>query len=127
MSSESKKKKVFDFTQLKRVFRYAAPYKSRIWLSVFLSILLAVLSPLRPFLIQVTINDYIRKGSAPGLSIKEKMESIIIWMTIWQIGLLLIETVARFYFSFITAWLGQTVVRDLRINVYKKVLGLTTK
>jgi len=123
-SSESKRRKIFDFSQLRRVFQYAAPYKSRLYLSVFLSILLAILSPLRPFLIQVTINDYIRKGAAPGLSIKEKMEAVIIWITVLQIALLLIETVARFYFSFITAWLGQTVVRDLRVDVYKKVLGL---
>ena len=122
--SEEKKKKIFDFSLLRRVFRYAAPYKKRIYLSVFLSILLAVLSPLRPFLIQVTINDYIRKGAAPGLSLKQRMEEMIIWVTILQIVLLLIETVARFYFSFITAWLGQTVVRDLRIDVYKKILGL---
>ena len=124
MSSESKKRKIFDFSQLRRVFAYASPYKSRLYLSIFLSILLAILAPLRPFLIQLTINDYIRKGAGPGLSLKEKMESLIIWMTILQIGLLLIETVARFYFSFITAWLGQTVVRDLRVDVYKKVLGL---
>jgi ATP-binding cassette subfamily B protein len=122
--SEEKKKKIFDFSLLQRVFRYAAPYKKRLYLSVFLSILLAVLSPLRPFLIQVTINDYIRKGAAPGLSLKLRMEELIIWVTVLQIVLLLIETVARFYFSFITAWLGQTVVRDLRIDVYKKILGL---
>ena len=124
MSEEIKKKKIFDFSLLRRVFQYAAPYKSRIYLSVALSILLAVLSPLRPFLIQVTINDYIRRGAAPGLSLKEKMESLVIWVTILQIVLLLIETVSRFYFSFITAWLGQTVVKDLRVDVYKKVLGL---
>jgi len=124
MPEEIKKKKIFDFSLLRRVFHYAAPYKSRLYVSVVLSVLLAILSPLRPFLIQLTINDYIRKGSAPGLSIKEKMEALIIWMTVLQIGLLLVETVARFYFSFVTAWLGQTVVRDLRIDVYKKVLGL---
>src|SRR6202000_438188 len=62
---------------------------------------------------------------APGLSLKERMMKAIIWITIWQIALLLLETVARFYFAFITAWLGQTVVRDLRVDVYKKVLGLT--
>ena len=122
--SEEKKKKIFDFSLLKRVFRYAAPYKKRLYLSVFLSILLAVLSPLRPFLIQWTINIYIRPGAAGGLSLKQRMEELIIWVTILQIVLLLIETVARFYFSFITAWLGQTVVRDLRIDVYKKILGL---
>src|SRR5260221_2010212 len=121
---EEKKKKIFDFSLLKRVFRYAAPYKKRLYLSVLLSILLAVLSPLRPFLIQVTINDYIRKGAAPGLSLKQRMEELIIWVTVLQIVLLLIEAVAWFYFSFITAWLGQTVVRDLRIDVYKKILGL---
>ncbi len=37
---------------------------------------------------------------------------------------MLVETAFRFYFSFITAWLGQTVVKDLRIAVYKKILGL---
>src|ERR1700742_4101654 len=124
MSAESKKKKIFDFSQLRRVFAYAAPYKSRLWLSVFLSILLAILSPLRPFLIQVTINDYIRKGVSADLSLKDTMMKAVIWITVIQVGLLLIETVARFYFSFITAWLGQTVVRDLRVDVYKKVLGL---
>jgi ATP-binding cassette, subfamily B, multidrug efflux pump len=125
MANETKKKKrIFDFSLLKRVFRYAAPYKKRLYLSVALSIVLAILSPLRPFLIQVTINDYIRKGAAPGLSLKQRMEELVIWVTILQVVLLLIETVSRFYFSFITAWLGQTVVKDLRVDVYKKILGL---
>jgi ATP-binding cassette, subfamily B, multidrug efflux pump len=124
MAGEKKKKRIFEFSLLRRVFQYAAPYKGRLHWSVFLAVLLAILSPLRPWLIQLTINDYIRKGSVPVLSIKEKWEITIIWMTIWQIGLLLLETVARFYFAFITAWLGQTVVRDLRVDVYKKVLGL---
>src|SRR6202022_4940277 len=52
------------------------------------------------------------------------MAPLLILVTFLQIGLLLMETISRFYFSFITAWLGQTVVRDLRVDVYKKVLGL---
>src|SRR5580658_5942077 len=124
MAEDVKKKKIFDFSLLGRVFHYAAPYKNRVYGSIALSILLAALAPLRPFLIQLTMNGYIRKGMAPGLSLKERMEALIIWITVAQIVLLLIETVARFYFSFITAWLGQTVVRDLRVDVYKKVLGL---
>jgi len=125
-TEEIKKRKIFDFSLLRRVFRYAAPYKNRVYLSIALSILLAVLSPLRPFLIQVTINNFIRKGAAPGatLTIKEAVVMSVIWITVLQIVLLLIETVSRFYFSFITAWLGQTVVKDLRVDVYKKVLGL---
>ena len=124
MAEEKKKKRIFEFSLLRRVFHYAAPYKGRLYWSVFLAILLAILSPLRPWLIQLTINGYIRRGSVPVLSIKEKMEVLIIWITIWQVGLLLLETIARFYFAFITAWLGQTVVRDLRVDVYRKVLGL---
>ena len=124
MSEEVKKKKIFEFSLLGRVFRYAAPYKNRIYGSIALSILLAILAPLRPWLIQVTMNNFIRRGLGPAPSLKERMETLIIWVTVLQIGLLLIETVARFYFSFITAWLGQTVVRDLRVDVYKKVIGL---
>jgi len=124
MSEEKKKKKIFDFSLLRRVFHYAAPYKSRLYISVILSILLAILSPLRPFLIQVTINDYIRKGASPDFSLKQKMETLVIGITLLQIVFLLVETVARFYFSFITAWLGQTVVKDLRVAVYNKILGL---
>jgi ATP-binding cassette subfamily B multidrug efflux pump len=123
-AEESRKKKIFDFSLLKRVFRYAAPYKKRLYLSVALAIVLAILSPLRPFLIQVTINDYIRKGVTPNLSLRQRMEELIIWVTVLQIVLLLVETVSRFYFSFITAWLGQTVVKDLRVDVDKKILGL---
>jgi ATP-binding cassette subfamily B protein len=115
MPEETKtKKKIFDFSLLQRVFRYAAPYKNRLYWSIALSILLAILSPLRPWLIQLTINDFIRNG----------LINAVVWMTIIQIIILIGETIARFYFSFITAWLGQTVVRDLRVDVYKKVLGL---
>lgn len=124
MAEEVKKKKIFEFNLLGRVFRYASPYKNRLYGSIALSILLAILAPLRPWLIQVTINSHIRRGLSPDVDAKAIAEQAIIWITVLQIGLLLIETVARFYFSFITAWLGQTVVRDLRVDVYKKVIGL---
>ena len=124
MSSPQKKKKIFDFSLLRRVFHYAAPYKRRLYWSIGLAIGLAILSPLRPWLIQLTINNYIRPGISPDVATKINLGYAIVWITIWQIGLLLLETVSRFYFGFITAWLGQTVVRDLRVDTYKKVIGL---
>jgi ATP-binding cassette subfamily B protein len=48
----------------------------------------------------------------------------LILITIIQIGILFIETGLRFYFGFITSWLGQSVVKDLRVTIYKKILGL---
>jgi ATP-binding cassette subfamily B multidrug efflux pump len=124
MSEPLQKKKIFDFTQLRRVLQYTTPYKKWFYGSITLSILLAIISPLRPFLIQYTVNTYIRGGLSPDLSIRDRMIQMITYITILQIGILLVETVLRFYFSFITAWLGQTVVKDLRVAVYKRVLSL---
>jgi ATP-binding cassette, subfamily B, multidrug efflux pump len=118
------KKKIFDFSQLRRVLQYASPYRKWFYGSITLSILLAVISPLRPFLIQFTVNTYIRGGLNADLTVKDRMIQMLIYVTILQIGILLLETALRFYFSFITAWLGQTVVKDLRIAVYKKILSL---
>ena len=98
---------------LRRVFSYAAPYKKKFYLSVILAILLAVLTPVRPMLIQVTVNKYIA-GS---------MTTMLVNITLIQIGLLLLETMMRFLFSFTTALLGQSVVRDLRVATYKKIMG----
>lgn len=96
------------------MFQYAAPYKRRFYISIALSVLLALLTPVRPYLIQLTVNKYIQSS----------MLQWVIWITIIQVGLLLVETAFRFYFSYLTAWLGQTVVRDLRVTVYKKILRL---
>lgn len=111
--SESSPKK-FDIAVLKRVFGYAAPYKRKFFLSVLLAILLAVITPVRPFLIQLTVDKYIAQS----------VGYMVVNITLIQIGLILLETGMRFLFSFMTAWLGQSVVRDLRVAVYKKVLGL---
>jgi ATP-binding cassette, subfamily B, multidrug efflux pump len=122
--SDTKRKKIFDFSLLKRVFHFAAPYKKRVYLSIVLAIFLAILTALRPLLIQLTVNYYIKNGITNDAILKNKMVEMIIWVTVIQIVLLLIETVLRFYFSFITSWLGQKVVKDLRVAVYNKILGL---
>lgn len=114
MQAKKLGKKIFDFGLLKKVFRFAAPYKKKLYFSIFLSVVLAVISPLRPFLIQYTINNFIADRNTYWL----------ILITIIQIGMLLFETGLRFYFTFLTSWLGQSVIKDLRVTVYKKVLGL---
>ena len=114
MPAKKIRKKIFDLTQLKKVFHFAWPYRKKIYASIFLSIVLAVISPLRPFLIQYTVNNFIKDHDTYWL----------ILITVIQIGMLLFETGLRFYFTYITAWLGQSVIKDLRVSVYKKVLGL---
>jgi ATP-binding cassette, subfamily B, multidrug efflux pump len=114
MAEKGIAKKIFDFGLLRRVFKYAAPYKRRFYISIALAILLALFTPIRPYLIQLTVNDFIQGGIVKWL----------VWITVIQIVFLLVETLVRFYFTYITAWLGQTVVRDMRVTVYKKILGL---
>jgi ATP-binding cassette subfamily B multidrug efflux pump len=110
-------KKIFDFENLRRVFQFAAPYKRRFYFSIWLAVFLAIITPVRPYLIKITVDKLIAS----------KMLDWIIWMTVIQIGLLIIESGVRFYFSYITAWLGQTVVKDMRIKVYEKVVGLNLR
>ncbi|MFT3682851.1 MAG: ABC transporter ATP-binding protein [Ferruginibacter sp.] len=122
MSGQAKGKKIFDFSLLRRVFKFASPYKSKFYTSLFLAIFLAVISPVRPWLIQVTIN----KGLQPGAEawFLKGATGVIIGITVIQLGLLIIESVCRFIFSFFTASLGQSVVKDMRVATYKKVINL---
>ena len=116
------KRKIFDFSLLRRVFHFAAPYKNKFYGSLVLAIVLAVIAPVRPFLIQLTINDGI-KGNMSSHFINGP-GGFIIEITIVQIILLLLETGLRFFFTFLTASLGQSVVRDMRVSTYNKILHL---
>lgn len=107
-------KKVFDFSLLRRIFTFAAPYKRALYLSMVMTVIFAVISPLRPYLIQVTVDKYIAN----------QLLQMLVTVTIVQIVLLAVETVVRFYFSYLTNWLGQSVVKDLRVAVYKKIVHL---
>lgn len=115
------KKRFFDIASLRRVFRFAAPYRKRFYLSVVLAIVLALITPIRPWLIQYTVDSYLVHKDQFTQS---RVVDLVIWITIWQILLVMAETAIRFIFAFITAWMGQSVVRDLRVAVYKKILGL---
>lgn len=107
---------------LKRVFTFTAPYKNKFYLSLLLAVFLAFIAPIRPLLIQLTINEGLKNETAsrfingPG--------GFIIEITILQVLILLIETLARFYFTFTTASMGQSVVKDLRVATYKKITQL---
>lgn len=120
MSVKAGTKRIFNFSLLRRVFYFASPYKKRIYASLILSLFLAILSPIRPWLIQITISDGINGNN----HFINGVGGFIIEITIVQVILLLIETIARFYFTFTTASLGQSVVKDLRIATYNKILHL---
>ncbi|MGO4292875.1 ABC transporter ATP-binding protein [Chitinophaga sp. RAB17] len=107
-------KKVLDFSLLRRIFSFAAPYKRSFYISMILTVILAAISPLRPYLIQVTVDKYIAN----------QLMQMLLLVTVVQVGLLVVETIVRFFFSYLTNWLGQSVVKDLRVTVYKKIVHL---
>jgi ATP-binding cassette, subfamily B, multidrug efflux pump len=117
-------KKFFDFDLLKRVMRFAAPYKKRFYWSIALAIILAVFTPVRPILIQLTVDKYIAGDKKATYFNGLTITGMLVLITVIQVVFLFVETALRFYFSYITAWLGQNVVKDLRVKVYKKVLSL---
>lgn len=116
MSADSKKT-FLDVSLLKRVLAFTKPYQKRFIWSVVLAIVLAAFTPVRPFLIQLTVDRYIAGKNYDWL----------IYITLIQVGFILIESALRFYFSYTTAWLGQAVVRDMRVKVFGKVLHLNLR
>ncbi|MEJ7683578.1 MAG: ABC transporter ATP-binding protein [Segetibacter sp.] len=126
------KKTVFDFSLLNRVFQFVRPYNKYLVLSIVLSILLAVFAPVRPYLINLTVDVATGKPMHMPAWLKvflfntnvSDATRFIIAVTVFQIVFLFIETTFRFIFSFLTSWLGQSVVKDIRVIVYKKVMSL---
>jgi len=134
MSGEGKKK-IFDFSLLSRIFQFVKPYRFQFISSVILAIVVAFITPVRPRYIQLTIDKATGKHvDTPGFlqwifphyNLSDAVQFIVA-VTIFQVGFIFIETVLRFLFSFLTAWLGQRVVRDMRVSVFNKILGLNLR
>jgi ATP-binding cassette, subfamily B, multidrug efflux pump len=130
--STSAPKKVFSFSLLVRVFKFVKPYRVLFYGSVLLAIVMAIFAPIRPYLIQLTVDmatgKIVHIPAWLRVFIAEQHLSdaskFIIAVTLFQVVFLFVETAIRFLFSFITAALGQRVVKDLRIAVYEKIVGL---
>ena len=71
MSVQSLRKKIFDFAQLRRVLEYTRPYQKSFNRSIMLSVLLAIITPIRPLLIQYTVNKYVQGGLNANLGVQD--------------------------------------------------------
>jgi ATP-binding cassette, subfamily B, multidrug efflux pump len=115
---ENKKKgRVVDVKILKRIFAYARPYKNIVSFAICTTLLLSVLSPLRPYLIQYTFDNFILKSNTP----------MLFNMLLVLIALLLLEAIIQFADTFLTNMLGQNIIKDLRLELFKHVSFLRLK
>jgi len=109
--------KAYDTKLLRRMVEYMQPYKTTFWISVVLTILLAVLAPALPLLIEYTLDHYILNFDVSGLGL----------MLIAMLLLLFVQTLVRYYHTLMTNTLGQSVIRDIRIKVFNHISSLRLK
>ena len=109
--------KIVDWNVLKRLFRFIRPYKWQFASLIFLTTLSAALVPLRPYLIQLTIDNDVANGDYKGL----------VDMIYLLIGLLIIQAIIQYIHTYLSGWIGQFIVKDIRIKLYDHLLKLRLK
>jgi ATP-binding cassette, subfamily B, multidrug efflux pump len=112
--SEQKKKEGLDTDILKRLISLGWEHKNAFIASMILSIVLAPLSALPPFLVKTIVDDYILKFDLNGLY---KMAAVFMVVV-------LLNVILRYYFTYIISDLGQSVISALRNRVFKHITSL---
>jgi len=117
MRKEEKSGQIFDIQILQRIYSFLTPYRLRFWSLVVIIMVSACVVPLNPLLIRHTIDNYIVAGNYPMLAN----------MLLLMIGVLLLQGFLQFVSAYMAGWLGQTVIRDIRVQLYEKILSLRLK
>lgn len=108
---------IVDFKVLKRLFGFARPYIKRFYFLVFITVLLAVLTPVRPWLVQQAIDEYVPVGDYNGL----------VFMVILLIAHLILLAIVQYLHTYLSGWIGQTIIKDIRIKLYHHLIKLRLK
>ena len=114
---KSSKKTAFDAPLFKRLLYYIRPYRGVFILSLLTVIGLAVFGALRPKVLQLAIDTNIEQRFEPGF----------LKYTLLMLGLLILEVTCNLLFIYYASWLGQSVVRDIRVKLFKHILGFKMK
>lgn len=106
-----------DFNLIKRLVAFLKPYKSAVFLSVILTLLVSALAPLKPYLIKVAVDDYIAVGDKNGLL------NIIVLIIL----ALVLHGAIRFGLTYIMQWVGQNCLNDIRNKLYEHIQKLSMR
>ena len=117
MEKEKITGKILDLKVLKRLIGFIKPYKGKFYFLIFLTIATAVLGPIRPWIIQLTIDNHISVGDYQGL----------VNMTLLLLGLLLLHALIQYSHTYLSGWIGQNIIKDIRIQLYRHLLKLRLK
>ncbi len=117
MKKENKSGQIFDTQVLKRLFKFILPYKITFTIVLLLTITLAPLGIIRPYMIQITVDNYMEIGQ----------QNMLIYMCVLMFALLAVQTLVQYSHSYWSGWLGQTIIKDIRIQLYQHILNLRLK
>ena len=113
---QQKDTKIGDLKVLQQLAVFVKPYRGSFYCLLFLTFLLGAMAPLQPYLVQLTIDQYIIVGDYQGL----------VSMVTLMVALLAIQSIAQYYQTYLADWLGQHVIKDIRIQLYAYMLRLRT-
>ena len=118
MSTKSKKTSfLVDFHLILRIIKLAKPHKSTAYIALLLTILATILAPIRPLLVQYTLDYPIANKDVEGITI---FSSFILIQ-------LILNSIVVFGNTYISNLLGQKVIEDLRMRVYRHILSLNSR
>ena len=103
----------FDLRLFKRIMVYTKPYIKTYYVVLISAILLSLFSTLNPYLLKITVDDYITPRNYSGL-----MTFIFIMLIV-----LLLEVIFQYIFVFYANWLGQMVIKDIRVSLFQKLVS----
>ena len=104
--------KVFDLKLLSKLMDYSNPYRLTYYFVLLSAILLSVFSTLSPYLLKIVIDDYITPKDYDGL----------VFFSLLMLLSLILEVVFQFIFIYYANWLGQMIVKDLRVELFQKLI-----
>jgi len=103
--------KIFDISLFSKLMVFAKPYKVTYYFVMVAAILLSVFSTMTPYLLKVTVDDYIRPKDYQGM---------VLFVSL-MFGALLLEVIFQFLFVFYANSLGQKIIKDLRVQLFEKI------
>jgi ATP-binding cassette subfamily B protein len=119
--TEKKKRSVIgkavDLAILKRIFGYVKPYRTNFGMAVFTTLTLSGIAIIRPLIVKYTFDNYVEFPNA----------EMLLSMTMLMTGILFLEAFMQFSDAFLTNTLGQKIIKDMRMQVYKHIIGFRLK
>ena len=109
---EKVKGKIFDLNLFNKLMVFVNPYKLSFYGVMASAIIISILSTLTPYLLKIIVDDYILLKNYDG------MQTLIMIM----VGVLFLEVIFMYLFTFYANWLGQKVIKDLRVSIFQKII-----